>query len=138
LKLANKFYKKDKNAKWLAEKAVLTFEKAVDKNDEKMIDKVVQYFDQAISMGVDDSIYLNYYGYTLIDKDIDIKKGMKIISDALIQQPDNSYYLDSLAWGYYIEKSCKKAYKMMKRVVDIEGLKEPEIVKHWNIIKECK
>jgi tetratricopeptide (TPR) repeat protein len=138
LKLTNKLYKKDNDARWLAEKAVLTFEKAVDKNDKKMIDKVVKYFDKAISLGVDDSIYLNYYGYTLIDKDIDVKKGMKIISDALIQQPDNTYYLDSLAWGYYKQNDCKKAYEMMKKVVEIEKLKEPEIVEHWNLIKKCK
>ena len=138
LTLINKLYKKDKDARWLAEKAVLTFENAVDKNDKKMIDKVVAYFDKAISLGVDDSIYLNYYGYTLIDKDIDVKKGMKIISDALVQQPDNSYYLDSLAWGYYKEKNCKKAYEMMKKVVDQEGLEEPEIAEHWDLIQKCK
>jgi len=138
LKLTNKLYKKYNDAKWLAEKAVLTYENAVDKNDKKMIDKVVAYFDKAISLGVDDSIYLNYYGYTLIDKDINVKKGMKIISDALVQQPDNTYYLDSLAWGYYKENDCKKAYKMMKKVVDREGLEEPEIAEHWDLIQKCK
>ena len=138
LTLINKLYKKDKDARWLAEKAVLTFENAVDKDDKKMIDKVVAYFDKAISLGVDDSIYLNYYGYTLIDKDINVKKGMKIISDALVQQPDNTYYLDSLAWGYYKEKNCKKAYELMKKVVDQEGLEEPEIAEHWDLIQKCK
>ena len=122
----------------MAEKAVLTFESAVDKNDKQMIKKVVAYFDKAISLGVDDSIYLNYYGYTLIDKDINVKKGMKIISDALIQQPDNTYYLDSLAWGYYKENDCKKAYSMMKKVVEQEGLEEPEIAEHWDLIQKCK
>jgi predicted Zn-dependent protease len=138
LKLTNKLYKKDKDAKWLAEKAILTFENAVDKNDKKMIDKVIAYFDKAISLGVDDSIYLNYYGYTLIDKEINVKKGMKIIADALIQQPDNTYYLDSLAWGYYKENDCTKAYQMMKKVVEQEGLEEPEIAKHWDLIQKCK
>ena len=138
LKLAEKFYKVDKNPRWLAEKAILTYEKAKDKNDKQMIKQVVSYFDTAIAQGVDDSIYLNYYGYTLIDKNIDVKKGMKIISDALVQQPDNSYYLDSLAWGYYKEKLCDKAYTMMKRVVEMEGLDEPEIAEHWNAIQKCK
>ena len=138
LTLVRQLYKRDKDARWLAEKAVLTFENAADKNDKKMITKVVAYFDKAISLGVDDSIYLNYYGYTLIDKDINVKKGMKIISDALVQQPDNSYYLDSLAWGYYKDNNCKKAYEMMKKVVDKEGLKEPEIAEHWDIIQKCK
>jgi tetratricopeptide (TPR) repeat protein len=138
LKLAEKFYKADKDPRWLAEKAILTFEKAKDKNDKQMIKQVVSYFDKAISQGVDDSIYLNYYGYTLIDKDIDVKKGMKIISDALIQQPDNTYYLDSLAWGYYKEGVCDKAYSMMKKVVEMEGLDEPEIAEHWDAIQKCK
>ena len=138
LKLISKLYDTDKDARWLAEKAILTFENAVDKNDKQMIEKVVAYFDKAISLGIDDSIYLNYYGYTLIDKDINVKKGMKIISDALIQQPDNTYYLDSLAWGYYKEHNCKKAYEMMKKVVDQEGLDEPEIAEHWDLIQKCK
>jgi len=138
LNLLSHFYKKDNNPIWLAEKAILIFEKAENKNDEKMIKDVIKYFDKAILLGVDDSIYLNYYGYTLIDKGIDIRKGMKIISDALIQQPNNTYYLDSLAWGHYKINSCKEAYDMMKRVVELEGLDEPEIAKHWRAIQDCK
>ena len=138
LKLAQKFYTKTKDPKWLAESAILTYEKAKDKSDWKMIEKVVKTFDEALAKGVDDSIYLNYYGYTLIDKDIDVKKGMRILENALHQQPDNTYYLDSLAWGYYKEGACKKAYELMERVVAQEGLKEPEIAAHWDAIRKCK
>jgi predicted Zn-dependent protease len=136
--LVDKLYEKDKNAKWIAEKGVLIYEIAKDKNDKKMLHNVISQFEKAIALGNDDSVYLNYYGYTLIDKDMNIKKGMKIIQDALIQQPNNSYYLDSLAWGYYKEGQCAKAYKLMKRVVDEEGLEEEEIIEHWNKIKQCK
>ena len=136
--LAAKFYKKDHDPRWLAEKAILTFENAKNKDDSKMIKEVVSYFDKALAAGIDDSLYLNYYGYTLIDKNVDVKKGMKIISDALVQQPDNTYYLDSLAWGHYKVKQCKKAYEMMKKVVDMEGLDEPEIAEHWDLIQKCK
>lgn len=136
--LADKLYKKDKNSKWIAEKGVLIFEIAKDKNDKKMIKNVLAQFEKAIALGNDDSVYLNYYGYTLIDKDVNVKKGMKIIQDALVQQPNNTYYLDSLAWGYYKEGECTKAYQLMKRVVDEEGLKEQEIIDHWQSIKQCK
>ncbi len=137
--LIDRLYNEKKDARWIAEKGVLLFEKSEDKNDKKMIKEVISYFEKAISLGVDDSIYLNYYGYTLIDKEIDIKKGIKIIEDALKQQPDNTYYLDSLAWGYYKENMCKEAYEMMKRVVDEEGLNEAEIIEHWDAIqKKCK
>ena len=138
LTLVDKLYDADKNAKWIAEKGVLIFESAKDKNDKKMIDDVLTYFEKAMSLGNDDSIYLNYYGYTLIDKEVDIKKGMQIIENALVQQPDNTYYLDSLAWGHYKKRECSKAYKLMKRVVDEEGLEEQEIIDHWHAIKQCK
>lgn len=138
LNLADKFYREDKDSKWIAEKGVLLFENSEDKDDKKMIAQVVSYLEQAIDQGVDDSIYLNYYGYTLIDKEVDIQKGIKVIEDALLQQPENTYYLDSLAWGYYKTRECGKAYKLMKRVVEEEGLQEEEIIKHWNAIKECK
>lgn len=136
--LADKLYEKDKDARWLAEKAILLFENAKDKNDKKMLNEVVSFFEKALSKGVDDSVYLNYYGYTLIEKKIDLKKGIKIVKEALTQQPDNTYYLDSLAWGYYRKHQCKKAYKLMKKVVDKEGLEEPEIIEHWDAIQKCK
>ena len=136
--LVDKLYIETKEPKWLAEKAVLIFEKAYNRDDEKLIADVIYYFEKAIELGNDDSIYLNYYGYTLIDKEVNIQKGMDIIKNALIQQPDNTYYLDSLAWGYYKTRQCKKAYNTMKRVVDEEGLEEDEIIVHWLAIKQCK
>jgi len=136
-KLAEKFLKKSGDAKWIAEQGILIYESASNKNDKAMLHKVVTLFDKAIEKGVDDSIYLNYYGYTLIDKEIDIDKGIKIISKALKQQPNNSYYLDSMAWGYYKKGECQKAYKMMKQVVEQEGLEEIEIKEHWDKIQEC-
>jgi len=136
--LIDHLYSEKKDPRWIAEKGVLLFEKAEDKNDTEMIKNVILYFEKAIDLGVDDSLYLNYYGYTLIDKDIDVKKGIRVIENALKQQPDNTYYLDSLAWGYYKEHQCKKAYELMKRVVDEEGLKEAEIIEHWDTIQKCK
>ncbi len=138
LALIDKLYNEDKNPKWIAEKGVLLFENSEDKNDKQMIEDVISHFEKAIELGNDDSIYLNYYGYTLIDKEVNVKKGINVIENALIQQPDNMYYLDSLAWGYYKEHNCSKAYKLMKRVVDEEGLEEEEIIEHWNAIKQCK
>ena len=136
--LVDHFYSQDKDAKWLAEKGILLFEQAEDKDDRKMLEKVISNFEKAIALGVDDSIYLNYYGYTLIDKEFDIKKGISIVEDALKQQPDNTFYLDSLAWGYYKQNKCKKAYELMKKVVDREGLDQEEINEHWNAIQKCR
>jgi len=135
--LAEKIYAIEKSPRWLAESAMALYENAKDKNDKNLLNKVVQKFEKALKEGVKDSVYLNYYGYTLIDKNIDVQKGIDIIKDALKEQPDNSYYLDSLAWGYYKLHKCKEAYKEMKKVVAIEGLKEEDIAQHWTAIQEC-
>jgi tetratricopeptide (TPR) repeat protein len=137
LRIAEKLYSKDKSPRWLAESAMAIYENAKNKDDKNMLKKVVENFEKALKAGVKDSVYLNYYGYTLIDKDIDIQKGIKIVKDALKEEPDNTYYLDSLAWGYYKLHRCKEAYKEMKKVVDKEGLKEEEIIQHWVAIQEC-
>ena len=138
LVIAQKRFAKSKDPIWLAEKAILLFENAKDKDDTQMINEVVSHFEKAIALGVDDSIYLNYYGYTLIDKGVDIEKSMDIIQNALLQQPNNTYYLDSLAWGHYKKHECLKAFNLMKQVVLEEGLEEVEIVEHWDAIKQCK
>ena len=135
-KLSRKLMRETNDPKWYAESAISLYESSRDKNDKAMLAEVVKRFEIAIKKGIENTIYLNYYGYTLIDKEIDVKKGIKIIKKALIEQPDNSYYLDSLAWGYYKLGSCKKALELMKRVVEIEGLKEEEIRNHWNAIRQ--
>ena len=138
-KLSRKLMLETNDPKWYAESAMTLYESSSNKNDKAMLDEVIRRFEIAMEKGIENTIYLNYYGYLLIDKEIDIKKGMKIIEEALIEQPENSYYLDSLAWGHYKLGSCKKALKFIKRVIEIEGFKEEEIRNHWNAIRQkCK
>ena len=137
--LAQKLLKTTNDPKWHAESAVSLYELLLKKNDKTALNQVIQEFEKAVDSGIHNPVYLNYYGYTLIDENIDIKKGIKIIKQALVQEPENTYYLDSLAWGEYKLDECSKAYKTMKKVVEIEGLKEKEIIEHWNAINnQCK
>jgi len=137
--LAKQLLAETKDPKWYAESAMAFYEGSTNKNDKVMLTEVVQRFENALTAGVKNGVYLNYYGYILIDKDINISKGMEIIQKALLQDPENSYYLDSLAWGHYKNADCKEAYNIMKKVIDIEGLKDEELKEHWNAIHiKCK
>ena len=78
-------------------------------------------------------IYLNYLGYILIDYDINPKKGVKLIKEALKENPTAPEFLDSLAWGYYKLKQCKKAYNIISKI----DLKDTDIDKHKKIIRRC-
>ena len=140
-KLLYHMYQKSKDPKWLAERAILNFEIASELNavDDRVINRVIELFDKAIKGGAKNPTYYNYYGYTLIDYDKDIKKGIKLIKKALKKEPDNIYYLDSLAWGYYKLKDCKKAKKIMAKIKKIESIDlEDDILKHDKLIQSCK
>ena len=137
--LAKKLLEKTKHPKWYAEQAIVMYEKASDKEDKRMLKEFTTLFDKAFEQKLQDGLYLNYYGYILIDSEVDIERGVHLVERALSQESENSYYLDSLAWGYYKKNECKRAYPIMQKVVKIEGLKEREIIEHWNKIEaKCK
>ena len=136
--VAQKIYESGKSPKWLAESAMALYEDASNKDDEVMLNELRQKFDKALVEGVRDALYLNYYGYTLIDKNMDIEKGIKLVKEALVKDENNTYYLDSLAWGYYKQNRCEAAMIEMKKVVDIEGLEAKDIRDHWTKIEACK
>lgn len=135
LKLTKKLYKKTRNPDLLGKIAMYRFELAPNKR--KVMKHVIADFQLALSSGINNASYQNYYGYLLIDFDIDAKKGLTLVQEALKTAPNNIAYLDSLAWGYYKTKQCEKAYRVISKVVVTVGLKDKEIRKHWDKIKQC-
>lgn len=136
LKMTRKLYRQTRKADLLGKIAMYEFELAKDK--QKVMKHVVANFELALSSGINNASYQNYYGYLLIDYNINVRKGIKLIKAALKTAPNNAAYLDSLAWGYYKLGECKKALKLMKKVINVTGLKDKEIQLHWNAIEECK
>ena len=139
-KLLYKLYKDTKKPKWLAERAILTYEiadqlKAVD---DRVLNRMSELFEKAFKEGADDPMYYNYYGYTLIDYDKDINKGIEYVKKALAQKPNNSYYIDSLAWGYYKIGKCKEAKELMQKLKKLGPIEEDDILKHYKKIEKCK
>ncbi len=136
--LAKKLYEETNDPVWLAEYGILQYEAAPKKEDAKLLSKVIRTLTQAMKEGVDDPLYYNYLGYLLIDHNIDVKWGLRLVEKALKVEPDSPFYIDSLAWGHYKLGECKKAYREMKQVVDKMGLDDEEIRKHWNEIQKCR
>ncbi|WP_419774877.1 tetratricopeptide repeat protein [Halarcobacter sp.] len=132
--LVQKLYKRTGNLDYLAQVAMLEFEVAKDRK--KVLKSVIKKFEDVLAV-LDNHIYQNYLGYILIDYDIDVKKGLKLVEKALEKAPNNLAYIDSLAWGQYKLKDCKNAKINMQKVVDSAGLNDDEIRTHWEKIKEC-
>ncbi len=84
-------------------------------------DKVEKYLERALKIKGDDPVILNYYGYTLIATGRNVDKGIELVNKALKLDPDNTSYLDSLAWGYFKKGEIKKALEIQEKVYERES-----------------
>jgi len=141
-KLVDKLYKERKDPKFIAEKAILTYELANKYNsiDKNVIKDVSELFEKAFGLGVTEEMYYNYYGYILIDSDYNIKKGVELVKLALEKDPNNIYFLDSLAWGYYKLKEYDKAKEIAKEIKELnqDSDLEEDILVHIDKIDKIK
>lgn len=133
---AKELYDETKEVSYLGQSAIFEYESSEDKNDKAMQKRVIAKLQEVIG-AKKEGMYLNYLGYLLIDHDIDVKKGIEYVKEALKIEPNSIYYLDSLAWGYYKLGDCKEAAKVIKRVENIDGSDNEEVVKHIEAIEKC-
>lgn len=134
--LASELYKNSGDVSYLGQSAIFEYESSDDKTDKVMIESIVKKLTSVIAIKKE-GLYLNYLGYVLIDYELDIKKGMEYVNEALKMEPNSIYYLDSLAWGYYKLKDCKKAGEIIDRVLKDDSTNE-EIKVHLDAINKCR
>ncbi len=134
LEILEKTYSETGDETILGRIAMIEFTIAPDKK--VVINDVLKKFAKALQEK-SNSEYENFYGYLLIDYDLDIKKGLELVKKAYEAYPDNIAYADSVAWGYFKNNECKLAEKYMSEVVEKVGLDDEEIKLHYEEIKEC-
>jgi len=132
--IADKLYDETKNLDYLGKMAIYEYELHKTKLTPEVIRSISNKFDSVTSL-LRDSVYLNYYGYLLIDHDIDVEKGIFLVQKALELEPNSPYYLDSLAWGLYKQGKCFEANEIMKYFG--ENVYEEEVSAHIEAIKKC-
>ncbi|STQ86690.1 ATP-dependent nuclease [Helicobacter muridarum] len=86
----------------------------------------------------EDAFFYNFLGYLLIDYDIDLESGIHYVSLALSIEPDSVEYLDSLAWGFYKIKDCKRAQETFDLITDTQIDSSEELQKHREFISQCQ
>jgi len=133
-KIAQKLYKQTNNSDYLGKMAIYEYEANKNHINHKILSSISKKFELALK-DVQDPLYLNYYGYLLIENNLDVSKGIKLVKLALKKEPESVFYLDSLAWGYYKLNKCKRALTIMKKF--IKDNEEPEVAMHYKKILKC-
>ncbi len=84
--------------------------------DEALRRVTAQYADNP-----EDASLMNFYGYLLAQKETELDKAEHLLREALSQEPENGYFLDSLGWIKYKQKEYEEALEILLRAVDLAG-----------------
>jgi tetratricopeptide (TPR) repeat protein len=77
-------------------------------------------FKEALSLSPDESLVLNYLGYSWIDQGRNLKQAMDYIRKAVKLKPDDGYYVDSLGWAYFRLGNLQAAVETLERAVELK------------------
>ena len=59
------------------------------------------YRKKAMELHPDQPLILNYLGYSWVDQNKNLDRGLELITRAVQLKPDDGYIVDSLGWAYY-------------------------------------
>jgi tetratricopeptide (TPR) repeat protein len=86
-------------------------------------------FRKALELRPDQPQVLNYLGYTMVEKKINLDEALDMIERAVAAEPDSGYIVDSLGWVLYRLGRYDEALVHMERAVELMPI-DPVINDH--------
>ena len=84
---------------------------------------------KAIAINPSNAPALNYLGYTYAESGAQLDEAEELIKRALVIEPDDGFYVDSLGWVYYQQGNYSRAVAELERAVNLTG-NDPTITEH--------
>ncbi|MBE0491936.1 MAG: hypothetical protein IBX44_06765 [Sulfurospirillum sp.] len=131
---AEKLFEEKNDFVYLGYMGIYEYELNKNNLSETVLASIASKFDRALQK-INNAVFLNYYGYLLIDHERDIAKGIALVKEALLQEPNSLFYLDSLAWGLFKQNKCIEAQKILEPFM--KNIQEEEVQMHYQKIQEC-
>ncbi len=94
-------------------------------------DKTLEILKSLYKSNPDDHEILNFLGYILADHGVELDLAKEVLDKALLSQPNNAAYLDSMAWLLYKRKDFKGAYEyILKSLANLENGPDAVLCEH--------
>jgi Flp pilus assembly protein TadD len=72
---------------------------------------------------------MNFLGYTFAELGVELDRAETLIREAIALEPNDGFYLDSLAWVHYQRGDFKKAAQELEHAVELAG-EDPTVTEH--------
>ena len=86
-------------------------------------------FRKAIALSPNESSALNYLGYSMIEKKINLTEALDMVKKAVELKPNDGYITDSLGWAYYQLGDYDQAVDSLEKAVELLPA-DPTIAEH--------
>lgn len=82
-------------------------------------EKAEKQFRRALELSPEEALVLNYLGYSMVDKKINLAEAMAMIKKAVALKPNDGYIVDSLGWAYFQLGDYEQALVHCERAVEL-------------------
>ena len=83
-------------------------------------DEAVTLLEVAVRAGVKGPVIYNNLGFLLVDRELDIARGVGLLEQAVQSRPRDPEFLDSLGWGYYKAGRLEEARERLQRSLELD------------------
>ncbi|OGS24239.1 MAG: hypothetical protein A2297_08960 [Elusimicrobia bacterium RIFOXYB2_FULL_48_7] len=97
--------------------------------------KALPHLRKVIELNPKNAVALNFLGYAMADRGINIDEAEGLIEKALELDPGNAAYTDSLGWVYYKQGKYAEAKKEIEKAS--RDLKDPVITEHLGDVEKA-
>jgi len=115
-KIANEHFSKIRSLrteKYKWPESLITSEIGEIYADAKLPDSAIYYHRLALKLDPSNPDFMYNLAWNLIDNDININEGLKLIDKALELEPKNYLFLDAKGWGLFKQKKYNEALEML-------------------------
>ena len=119
----------EKNPKEALDKNRIKFQKATVYERQKDYDRAEAVFKELLKENPSNPVVLNYLGYMLADRGVRLDEAVRYVKEALVVDPRNGAYLDSLGWAYFKLNDLKNAEKCLLEANELVQ-NDPTIEEH--------
>jgi tetratricopeptide (TPR) repeat protein len=96
---------------------------------QKKFDQAEEQFRKVLDANPKNASTLNYYGYMLADRGVRLDEAIDLIKRALVEEPGNAAYEDSLGWAYFKQDKLTDAEGLLRQAAMRES-HDPTILSH--------